>query len=60
MSKHVSQVYVGGNAQLPSLPAGHRRCACRDEIPADKWKDHIRGCAVRARKQAAEKARRSA
>ena len=55
MSKHAARVVGYSEVKLPMLEAGHRRCSCHDEIPAEKWRDHIRGCA----RKIAEKAKRS-
>ena len=57
MIKHVSRdFHLRGSAQFPVLEPGFRRCSCQAAVAADKWKDHIKGCTVRAKKQAAAKA----
>lgn len=40
-----------GDARLPVTKPMHRRCACHEEIPADKWREHIDFCVIRAKKQ---------
>ena len=51
--------YQRGDARPPVTKPMHRRCACHEEIPADKWKDHIDFCVVRAKKQDLERARKA-